>query len=70
LLYFVKTWFHGRKMSRKFLMPRGAVVELLTRELCINAKGQYVRRRRIRIAELERELEERCRFLGPPFAAK
>ena len=28
LPYVVKTWFHGRKMRRKSLVPRGAVVEL------------------------------------------
>jgi hypothetical protein len=61
LPYFVKTWFHGHKMRRKSLMPRGAVVELLTRELCLKAKRQYVRRSRTRMADLERELEAATR---------
>jgi len=70
LPYVVKTWFHGRKMRRKSLVPRGAVIELLARELCLKAKQQYVRRSRRSMTDVERELEERCRSLRPPSARK
>jgi hypothetical protein len=67
LPYVVKTWFHGRKMRRKSLVPRGAVVELLARELCQEARRHELRRaglairRNAQAADLERELNERRR---------
>jgi len=67
LPYVVKTWFHGRKMRRKSLVPRGAVVELLARELCEEARRHQLRRARLAIrrnakaADLERNLRSGAR---------
>ena len=62
LPYEVQTWFHGRKMRRKSYIPRSALLEVLTGRLCYDAKRRYVRRGRIKMADLERELEERRNF--------
>jgi hypothetical protein len=39
----LKTWFHRRKMRRKSVIPRGALLELLARELRESARLQLLR---------------------------
>jgi len=47
---------HGRQ---KCLVLRGALMEALTKDICQQARRQYVRRGRRRMADLERQLEVR-----------
>jgi hypothetical protein len=61
LPYIVKVWWHGRRRRSKCFILRSALMEVLTKELCQEAKRQYVRRGRRRMADLERELDERRR---------
>ena len=65
LPYEVQTWFHGRKMRRKSFIPRSALLEALTKDLCSAAKRQYVRRSRGTMADLEWELDERRKAEAP-----
>jgi hypothetical protein len=68
LPYVVRTWFHGRKMRRKSLVPRGAMIELLARELCQEARRHQPRRPgladppKITAADLEQMLEAKRRY--------
>jgi hypothetical protein len=59
LPYVVKSWWHAGKRRRKSLVLRSALLEMLTEEICRDAKLQYVRRHRTTMAALERQLEER-----------
>ena len=59
LPYVVKRWWHGRRRRQKCFVLRAALMEVLTRELCQEAKRHYVRRSRRRMADLERELGQR-----------
>jgi hypothetical protein len=60
LPYVVMSWWHGKGRRRqKSFIPRGALLELLTKRLCQEARRQYVRRSRRKMADLERELELR-----------
>ena len=60
LPYVVKRWRHGKgRPRRKSFVLRSALIEVLTKDLYQQARRQYVRRSRRRMAGLERELEER-----------
>jgi hypothetical protein len=66
LPYVVKKWRHGKdRPRRKSFVLRSALMEVLTRELCQEARRQYVRRSRRSMADLERELDE-WRKAGAP----
>lgn len=52
----VKRWWHGRQRRSKCFVLRGALMEVLNRETCQEAKRQYVRRSRRKMAHLERQL--------------
>ena len=62
LPYIVSVWWHGRHRRQKCLVLRGALMEVLTRDLRDAAKRRYVRRSRRRMADLERQLGERRKF--------
>ena len=67
-LYNVKTWWHGRRRRQNCFVLRGALMEVMTRELCQQAMRQYLRRCRPQMADLERELNERHRAETPGYA--
>ena len=58
LPYVVKVWWHGNHRRQKCLVLRGALMEVLTKDICQQARRQYVRRHRTTMAALERQLEE------------
>jgi hypothetical protein len=69
LPYVVMSWWHGKGRRRqKSFIPRGALLEALTKGLCQEAKRLYARRSRKRMAALERQLDERRRAEVPNFA--
>jgi hypothetical protein len=65
LPYVVLSWWHGKGRRRqKSFIPRSALLEVLTKGLCQEARRRYARRSRKRMGNLEQQLNERATRAG------